>query len=155
MPPFPPITELLPHRGSAVLLERVVAHDDEATVCTVDPRASTLYRGDDGAVPTWVGLEYMAQAVAAHGGLLDRRAGRPPRPGFFLGSRRLAFAADRFDPDLRLEVTAKPVRASRRMMAFDCAVRREGEAEPVVSGVLTVYLLDSFEALVEDFSASG
>jgi hypothetical protein len=44
------------------------------------------------------------------------------------------------------------------MLAFDCAIRRAGqspEAEPMVSGVLTVYLLESFEALERDFADAG
>ncbi len=150
---FAPIAELLPHRGRAVLLGRVLAHDDRTTVCSVDPERGTLLRDGDGGVPAYIGLEYMAQTIAAHGGLLDRAAGRPARPGFFLGSRRLAFGVDRFPAGEELEVSATHLRGATGLLAFDCAVRRAGGGEPMVSGVLTVYLLESFEALVEDFSA--
>ena len=150
---FPPIGELLPHRGRAVLLSRVLAHDAASTTCAVDAGAGALYRDADGAVPAYVGLEYMAQAVAAHGGLLDREAGRDARPGFFLGSRRLSFEVERFAPDLALVVTATHLRGSGRMLAFDCSIRPAGGGDAMVSGILTVYLLDSFDALVEDFAA--
>lgn len=164
---FPPIEELLPHRGAAVLLSRVLAHDSRSTTCEVDVARSVLYRNDDGSVPAHVALEYMAQAIAAHGGLLDRAAGRDPRPGFFLGSRRLTLASARFEPEEKLEVTATHVRGTAGMLAFDCTVRRRaprrGDASPggradagreggtMVSGVLTVYLLESVEALTRDF----
>lgn len=153
---FPPIGELLPHRSRAVLLSRVLAHDATSTTCAVAGDAGQLYRDADGFVPAYVGLEYMAQAVAAHGGLLDREAGREARPGFFLGSRRLSFSVERFEPGRELVVTARHLRGTGSMLAFDCAIRAAGDdagpAEAMVSGILTVYLLDSFDALVEDFA---
>ena len=151
-PAFPPIADLLPHRGRAVLLDRVLSHDGLTTVCAVDPRASTLYRGRDGSVPSYVGLEYMAQTVAAHGGLLDRAAGRAARPGLFLGSRRLEFSVAGFAAGRPLEASARHLRGSTGALAFDCTVRSAGASEPMVSGILTVYLLESFEALARDFA---
>lgn len=168
---FPPIEDLLPHRGPAVLLARVLAHDERSTTCEVDVARSRLYQDADGSVPAHVALEYMAQAIAAHGGLLDRAAGRPPRPGFFLGSRRLTLATARLEPGETLEVTARHVRGTGRMLAFDCSVRRrvpagdgarpqgatdaaagrDADGRTMVSGVLTVYLLESVEALTRDF----
>jgi predicted hotdog family 3-hydroxylacyl-ACP dehydratase len=157
MSEFPPVTELLPHRGRAVLLRRVVAHDAASTTCEVDPAASELWKNADGSVPATVALEYMAQTIAAHGGLSDRESGREARPGFFLGSRRLEFRIRRFEPGELLEVTARHLRGSAGMLAFDCAVRRAGEAnaEPMVSGVLSVYLLESFDALARDFGEAS
>jgi len=149
---FPPIAELLPHRGRAVLLDRVLAHDATTTVCLVETSSSALFRAADGGVPAYFGLEYMAQTVAAHGGLLDREAGRPTRPGFFLGTRRLAFTVARFEPGQRLEVTATHLRGALGLVAFDCAIRPAAGAQPMVSGILTVYLLESFEALTRDFA---
>ena len=150
---FPSITELLPHRSRAVLLNRVLSHDDTTTVCSVNPATSVLYRAADGRVPAYVGLEYMAQAIAAHGGLLDRDAGREARPGFFLGSRRLSFAVSSFEPDHTLIVTATHLRGTTGLLAFDCSVRAATDAAAMVSGILTVYLLESQEALNRDFAS--
>ncbi len=155
MAEFPPVAELLPHRGRAVLLRRVVAHDAVSTTCEVDPERSVLWRDGDGSVPATVALEYMAQTIAAHGGLADRESGREARPGFFLGSRRLDFRVPRFEPGQVLEVTVRHLRGSAAMLAFDCSVRRAGGGEAMVSGVLTVYLLESFEALTRDFADVG
>jgi predicted hotdog family 3-hydroxylacyl-ACP dehydratase len=173
MTEFPPIAALLPHRGRAVLLQRVVAHDAASTTCEVDPAGSTLWKDEHGTVAAAVALEYMAQTIAAHGGLADLESGREARPGFFLGTRRLEFRVDRFVPGELLEVTARHLRGSTGMLAFECSIRRArglapvstgeaasagagpaspDEAEPMVSGVLTVYLLESFEALTRDFA---
>lgn len=165
---FPPMAGLLPHRGCAILLERVLEHDATTTVCSVDLQAGAAFRSADGSMPAPIGLEYMAQAIAAHGGLLARseaaaaraaagecrEAGEPaePRPGFFVGARRVAFKTDRFEAGRPLVVTARHLRGTSGLIAFDCSIRGAGDAEPMVSGVLTVYLLKSFEELVEDFS---
>lgn len=150
---FPPVHELLPHSGDAVLLDAVVAHDERTTTCVVVAGASPWLRAADGSVPGHLALEYMAQAVAAHGGLLDRATGREARPGFFLGSRRLSLAADRFAAGQRLLVRATHARGGGPMLAFDCDVRDESGGEALAAGVLTVYLLESFEALSRDFQA--
>lgn len=152
---FPPVSELLPHRGRSLLVDAVLSHDAAATVCRVHVDASVLYRSEDGSIPAWVGLEYMAQTIAAHGGLLDRSAGRPPRPGLFLGSRRLAFATSRFEAGSVLEVSARHLRGGadgrNGLLAFDCQVRLAGRDDVLVSGVLNVYLAGDFDALLQGF----
>ncbi|MEN8162435.1 MAG: hypothetical protein ABFS41_20350, partial [Myxococcota bacterium] len=77
---WPPLSELLPHAGPMRLLDRVEAHDGAVTRCRVHPAASGLFQGADGSVPAWVGIEYMAQCAAAHGGLLGHARGEAPRP---------------------------------------------------------------------------
>jgi predicted hotdog family 3-hydroxylacyl-ACP dehydratase len=157
---FPDIRDLLPHRGPAVLLGRVLSHDPKQTVCAVDAGAGASFRDDDGGMPAYVALEMMAQAVAAHGGLLEwsRRSASGDeavvrRPGFFVGTRRLVFSTDRFAPGQSLDVSAVHLRGASGLLAFDCSVTDAATGAAMVSGVLTVYLLESFEALVEDFSA--
>ena len=47
-------------------------------------------------VPVWVGIELMAQAIAAHAGLGARREQKPPRAGMLLGTRRFEASAAYF-----------------------------------------------------------
>lgn len=166
---FAPIRELLPHRGRAVLLDRVLTHEPSKTVCAVDPFAGSLFRSRNGTTPAYVGLEYMAQTIAAHGALLERarhatgtigehgatadKPGHDAKPGFFVGARRLSLASPHFDAGQELTVTAVHLRGTSGLLAFDCTVADAATGSSMVSGVLTVYLLESFEALVEDFSA--
>ena len=107
---FPPIAELVPHSGRMLLLDRVVAADADSLQAEVDITAASMFAGEHG-VGNWIGIEYMAQAVAAFAGWqamqhamagdagaggdanssIDADAGtsRAPRKiGFLLGSRR-------------------------------------------------------------------
>ena len=64
---LPPIADLMPHEGPMCLLDRLVEAQDERLVAEVlVPADGILSR--DGAVGAWVGVEYMAQAVAAWAG---------------------------------------------------------------------------------------
>ena len=150
---FPPAEELLPHGGRMNLIDCVLSHEDKETVCRVDPAASVLFADDDGSVPAWVGLEYMAQTTAAHGGLLDRAQKLDTRPGLFLGSRRLEFHVERFAPGRLLRVRVRHLRGLTGLIAFEGEVCDEADGTPLVSGILNVYLMDSFEALETEFGS--
>jgi len=141
MSAWPPLAELLPQAGPMRLLERVEAHDEERTACRAVPSASVLFRNADGAVPVWVGIEYMAQCAAAHGGLLARARGEAPRPGLFVGSRRLVFRCEAFAPDVALLVTARHAAGRGDSLAFDCTVEDPAGGPPLVEGRLNVLLL--------------
>ena len=138
---LPPLAELLPQAGPMRLLERVEAHDGERTRCRALASASALFRSADGSVPAWVGIEYMAQCAAAHGGLLARARGEAPRPGLFVGSRRLVFRCEAFAGDAALLVTARHAAGHGDTLAFDCAVEDPAGGPPLVEGRLNVLLL--------------
>lgn len=84
---LPSIEHFVPHRGTMSLLTRLVMVDADQAVAEVDIGPDSLFAQADG-VPTWVGIEYMAQTIAAWAGARGRRAGREPAVGFLLGSRR-------------------------------------------------------------------
>lgn len=144
---FPPIAELMPHAEPMRLLDRVLAHDDSQTRCAVDPSRSALFGDASGRVPVWVGIEYMAQCAAVHGGLRFLGSGEPPRPGLFLGSRRLVFRCDDFAPDRTLEVVARHAASGRGRFAFEAAVLAPDATTPLVEGRLTVLVPEDLAAL--------
>lgn len=144
---FPPIAELIPHAEPMRLLHRVLAHDDVQTRCAVDPAGSALFGDAAGRVPVWVGIEYMAQCAAVHGGLRLRGSGEPARLGLFLGSRRLVFRCDGFAPDRMLEVVARHTAGGRGRLAFEAAVLDPDAATPLVEGRLMVLVPENLEAL--------
>jgi predicted hotdog family 3-hydroxylacyl-ACP dehydratase len=135
---FPSLDELLPQAAPMRLLEAVLDHDGQSTRCLVDPGRSALFRDDCGRIPAWVGIEYMAQCIAAHGGLVARARGEAVRPGLLLGSRRLVFRCDGFDPAQLLEVTARHVGGRARALSFECAIPDPRGGAALVEGRLGV-----------------
>jgi predicted hotdog family 3-hydroxylacyl-ACP dehydratase len=144
---FPAIASLVPQAGPMCLLERVTEHDRSHTVCAVDPGRSTLLAAPDGSVPVWVGVEYMAQCIAVHGGLVALERGEPLRPGVLLGSRRVLFEVQRFEVDRELRVVARHHRGERGLVAFDCEIRDVEGRSPLVRGRLNVYIVGGWEEL--------
>lgn len=82
-----PIEQLLPHAPPMVLLDRVIDAADEHLTAAVTIRTDSEFCRD-GQVGAWVGIEYMAQAVAAWSGWRARERGESVRIGFLLGTRR-------------------------------------------------------------------
>jgi predicted hotdog family 3-hydroxylacyl-ACP dehydratase len=144
---FPAIASLVPHSGPMCLLDRVLEHGPRHTVCAVDPARSHLLAAADGRVPAWVGIEYMAQCIAVHGGLVALARGEPPGPGLLLGSRRVSLAVDCFPPERELRVCARHHRGESGLVAFDCDVRGEDGEAALVEARLNVYLVERWEAL--------
>ncbi len=147
-PDFPAVEEIVPHAGSMVLLSRVLRHREDETVCTVEIDQQTLLRDPDGSVAAWIGLEYMAQCIAAHGGLIGRAAGEPPQVGFLLGSRCLSFHAARFHPGQTLVVRATRVWGKARgMVSFDCSLEDSATGALLAEGRINCFVPEPGEAL--------
>jgi len=138
---FPPVEDVLPHEGRVVLLSEILEHDLQHTVCAVKLETPTLFGDPGGDVPAWVGIEYMAQCVAVHAGLLDRADGVRPRPGYLVGSRRIDLHTDRFHLGQVLEVRAVRTWGGREgMVSFDCRVTESGSSALLAAGRLSCFL---------------
>lgn len=146
---FPDLARVLPHRGPMCLLDRVLEHSPEQTTCALEVGDSAIFARADGRVPVWVTLEYMAQCAAAHAGLVARASGEAPRPGLFLGSRRVLFEVDDFEPGQRLRVSARPLRRSTRGFATcACRVRASAGGELLAQAELKLYVPEDLESLI-------
>ncbi|MGE5626204.1 MAG: hypothetical protein ACM3ZT_11720 [Bacillota bacterium] len=107
MQDYPAITELLPHRGPAVLLDTVLEDTPDKIRARARIGADHPYFVAGRGVPAWVGIELMAQAAAAHAGLKARLSQKPPNAGMLLGTRRFEALEPWFREGMELEVVAE------------------------------------------------
>jgi predicted hotdog family 3-hydroxylacyl-ACP dehydratase len=134
-----------------VLLSRVLHHEEDHTVCAVDIDEQTMFRDPAGNVAAWLGIEYMAQCIAAHGGLVGRGSGKPPQLGFLIGARRIDFHAPGFHPGQTLEVTARRVwGGAEGLVSFDCTL-----VDASTRAVLAEGRLNCFTPAAGDGSGGG
>jgi predicted hotdog family 3-hydroxylacyl-ACP dehydratase len=145
---FPPIEELLPHRGTMLLLDRVLECSAHSASAEYAPRSDAWYADANGDMPSWIGIELMAQTVAVHAGLIKRREGVAPKQGALLGTRRYAsirpaFAASRA---LRIEATLIYSDGSG-FCAYECGIAADGE--DLASATLKVFEPDDFQFFLE------
>lgn len=119
---LPDIHSLLPHSGPMVLLDRVIRADEESLCAEVRIKPDSLFC-TQGGVGAWVGLEYMAQAIAAYAGYTGRLRGEPIKIGFLLGTRRYECARSLFAVGSLLKVCVQRVLQSDDGLAsFDCHI---------------------------------
>ncbi len=132
-----PVSAIVPHAGKMSLLSRVIEGDEESIVVEADIHADTpLCFG--GGVGGWVGIEYMAQAIAAWAGWQASLKGEPPRIGLLLGSRRYECSRPLFVVGDTLRIEARQVLWSENGLAqFDCRIQID--EEEVATAALTVF----------------
>lgn len=121
------IATVAPHAGAMLLLDRVIDHDDEGIVAELRVPFDGLFHVD-GGVPAYVGIEYMAQAVACWAGCRARGRGEPPPIGFLLGSRRYDCTVPLFASGALLRVEARrEILGENGLGVFACRILSEGE----------------------------
>ena len=146
------IQDLVPHADAMCLLDRVLAADDETLSAELTIAPSHLFldsAGPGSGVGGWVGIEYMAQAVAAWAGVQARQRGEAPRIGFLLGSRRYACSRAGFasGETLRIEVQ-REFEADNGMSQFACQIFIGPES--VAQASLTVFGPEDPRAFLEN-----
>ncbi|MDZ5459463.1 ApeP family dehydratase [Azohydromonas lata] len=129
----------LPHRGAMRLIDRVLVADEEHAVAEVDVPLDGLFVSD-ARVPAWVGIEYMAQTVAAWAGARTARAGGAPRVGYLLGSRRYAARCDSFagGSTLRVEVRCELI-GDNGLGQFSCSIQAAGDGALLATAMVSVF----------------
>lgn len=116
------VAELLPQSGAMVLLDRVIEIGEGHIITELRVRDDGLFT-ESGAVPAWVGLEYMAQTVAAYAGYRRRLEGQAVDLGFLLGTRYYRCSTSAFPVGARLEVRAeRNLEGSNGLSVFDCGI---------------------------------
>jgi predicted hotdog family 3-hydroxylacyl-ACP dehydratase len=115
------IAGLIPHAGSMRLLDEILSWDDETICCR-----STRHRVHDNPLRqgerlgVLSGIEFAAQAMAAHG-RLSGDISEPPRAGFIASLRDVVCRCSRidlFDDDLVIAATRLMGDDERAMYSF-------------------------------------
>jgi predicted hotdog family 3-hydroxylacyl-ACP dehydratase len=145
---IPPIAELVPHAAPMLLLDRVVEAGTDRLVSEVTIRADALFC-DGERVGAWVGIEYMAQTIAAMAGWRARLNGWPVRIGFLLGTRKYISHVSAFSVGdcLRIEAV-REVEADTGIGAVHCRiVSRENHL--LAEAMLTVFQPDNLQEFLQ------
>jgi predicted hotdog family 3-hydroxylacyl-ACP dehydratase len=92
------IRGLVPHAGSMCLLDEVERWDKTSIVClTHSHRDADNPLRRDGALAALHLIEYCAQAMALHRGLVSESEGERAPPGWLVSARDFDFAVERLD----------------------------------------------------------
>ncbi|WP_347176276.1 hotdog family protein [Undibacterium sp. TS12] len=144
---LPAVRDVVPHSGEMVLLDRLLAVDDETLCAEVRIESGTLFCDANG-VGSWVGIEYMAQAIAAHAGYLATIKGEPVKVGFLLGSRRYEASVPLFALGSVLHIhVLRAMQGDNGLGAFECRIEDSTSRTVLANATVTVFQPDN----VKDF----
>ena len=149
---LPDIQALVPHSGAMSLLGRLLGADDENLQAEVVIKPDSVFCLD-GVVGAWVGVEYMAQAVAAHAGYTARLRGEPVQVGFLLGTRRYACSVPAFAVGAVLHIhVQRALQGENGLGAFDCRIvdgAAGANGAELASATITVFQPPNVETFLQ------
>ena len=140
------ILDVVPHQTPMSLLDTLESYSDNTLVSSVTIKEDSLFYEELG-VPTWVGLEYMGQSIAAFGGVEARNEGRPVKIGFLVSSRRYESPQSHFKLGSKLIVfVEKVINNPYGLSVFNCSITW---SDFVIQANLNVFLPDKVEEFLE------
>jgi predicted hotdog family 3-hydroxylacyl-ACP dehydratase len=141
---FPEITSVIPHRSTMVLLDRVIAlTPDSLCAEVIIDQHNIFFDAATNSVGAWLGIEFMAQAIAAFEGAHSLQRGEEVKVGFLLGSRRYETHCATFSAGTVLHVEAHRVLEHENGLgAFDCTIKDTSQ-QLLASATVTVFKPDN------------
>ena len=144
-----PVENLLPHAGDMVLLDRILEYGEDFAVSSVKVTPqSRFYESDIGGIHSSIGLEWMAQTIAAVAGITALSNNKPVKVGFLLGTRRYKPTKSVFLNNSEYQVRVKQLyHEENGLGAFECSIT-EGDVL-VVESKLNVFAPDNVDEFLK------
>lgn len=118
------IKQVLPHQAPMILIDTLAQYDVDSCRCTVTiTPQSAFYNALKKGVPSYIGSEYMAQAIAAFAGAHALDDNDAVQIGFLLGSRKYKTMRSYFQLAEKLNITIKELyREDSGLRVFECEI---------------------------------
>lgn len=146
------VRELLPHTGDKVLLDSILDCHADGLVALATVKPDSVYL-KNGVEPGWMGLEYMAQAVAAYAGIRARNANGEPKVGMLIGTRRYTISKPGFVPGMELVIETRVLLEDENgLSVFQCSLRHSDEV--LAEANLNVYQPDDIQQYLESSTST-
>jgi predicted hotdog family 3-hydroxylacyl-ACP dehydratase len=148
-----PVLDLIPQALPMALLDRTVSISGEAYESEVTIRADSLF-SDGEKVPAWIGVEYMAQSIAAFAGASALKEGGRVKAGFLLGTREYHVKTPYFKVGMRLLIHVKKVvHEPSGLSVVECRLTASGDSEPLVVSMLNVFEVADLNRHLKDHAS--
>ena len=134
------LSRLIPHRGIMCLLDAVEQWDQVAITCrTASHRDVTNPLRRDDQLEAICGLEYAAQAMGVHVGLLEPGRERCNAVGYLGAVRNLTLRASRLD-DVKNDLTIQATRVVGQRDGFIYTFRVSAGGQELLDGRASIFL---------------
>ncbi|CAH0529159.1 hotdog family protein [Vibrio hippocampi] len=136
---YPAIEQLVPHNRPMILVDRALQITADTIHCQVDiGEHNPFFDHQTQSIPAYVGIEFMAQTVAAWSGYHSLQQGSEPSIGFLLGGRRYTSECDVFHHGQILDIHAEKMMEDNGMAVFTSQIIWQGTQ--IASCQLNVYV---------------
>ncbi|MYM63973.1 hotdog family protein [Pseudomaricurvus sp. HS19] len=151
-----PIAEVVPHAATMSLLDAILDGGEDWLRARASIPADSPFAGPGSdSIPAWVGIEYMAQTIAAWAGVQARQRGEAVKIGFLVGTRRYEPDGPTLPLGSELEIYVHQQLAGENGLgAFECqltATAPDGQ-QYQARATLNVFQPDNVEVFLEDNS---
>jgi len=135
------IDELIWHGPRMSLVDRVVSTTGDGLTAEVRIEPGRPFFESGAGVPAWVGVEYMAQAVAIFAGYRAKINGRKIPRGMIIGCRNYTTTEPVFSPGRVLSISVQELLClNESLSSYDCEIR---DMDLIASARITVFGDDS------------
>jgi predicted hotdog family 3-hydroxylacyl-ACP dehydratase len=136
------LCRLIPHGGAMCLLDAVEQWDETSIICkTASHRDATNPLRRDDQLEAVCGLEYAAQAMAVHVGLLQEGKERRIALGYLGAVKNLTLRAGRLD-DVKEDLTVQATRLVGQGSSFIYTFRVSAGPQELLNGRASIFLKD-------------
>jgi predicted hotdog family 3-hydroxylacyl-ACP dehydratase len=134
------LCRLIPHQGKMCLLDTVERWDDTSILCTTaSHRDATNPLRRDNHLEAICGLEYAAQAMAVHVGLLQQGKERRLAVGYLGAVKNLMLRATRLN-DVKGDLTVQATRLVGEVGSFIYTFRVSAGRQELLDGRASIFL---------------
>ncbi len=142
--------DVVPHDKPMSFLDRILSHSSTGLEAEVSITHDALF-SEPAGIPSWVGIEYMGQAIAAFSGVCARERNEPIKIGFLVGTRRYQSNCSYFPYGVTLKVSVEEVTDSIiGLRVFECHITGD---RVNAKANLNVFMPDNVEEFMQGDSA--
>jgi len=133
------LLNLIPHRGKMMMLDRINKYDIQKKCLEAEysiTEECLFYNDKEGGVPSWVGFEFIAQAISAFIGIRDSENGKPPKEGYILGISQMNIGLYFLKKNSIITINTRELESMHPVYVFEGEILLNGKE--VLSGKITV-----------------
>lgn len=146
------VDQVVPHGGPMSLLSTIDDYGDDWLQASAIINQDNLFFIDD-QVPAWVGIEYMAQAIAAHAGVQSLLDGKVVKVGFLVGTRRYTTNTNGFPQGSQLTIKVKQLMLGENGLgSFSCQIEGHDPQGNVIeaNASLNIFQPDNIDEILAE-----
>ncbi len=142
---IPPVEEVLPHKGTMILIDGILDYGEDFLKSWVDIKHQNHFKNRNGEIPSWIGLEYIAQTIGAFAGVKARGSGKPVKIGFLIAARKYMINYPMFRSDQKIRIEVKLKYTDNILGAFNCRIEDYNTKTEWVKSLVRVYQPENIE----------